>query len=311
MKRTRFLAAAGAALAPTALRAQPAPEKLRLIAIPSDALTPLYYGLKTGMFAREGVDLEIVPAMSGTAATTAVIAGAYEVANTSLIPALLAHLRGIPIAIVAPQAVYTADAPFSMLQVPIDSTVRTGADLNGKTVATAAHNDLSQLSISAWVDKHGGDSTTLKWVEIPNSAMDEALVQHRIAAANLLEPVLDASIAAGHTKTIGDSNGAIAPRFMFAAYVGRTDWAKEHAELLRRFVRVAGQAAAYTNVHTAETVGMMAEITKIPLAVMQRMKRVVCATSLDPRLVQPLIDVAAKYKNIPQAFPAQEIFFTP
>jgi NitT/TauT family transport system substrate-binding protein len=196
-----------------------------------------------------------------------------------------------------------------MLQVAADSPYKSGADLNGKIMATAALNDLSQLSISAWVDKNGGDSKTLKFVEIPNTATDEALVQHRIAAANLLEPLLDASIAAGHTKTIGDPNGAISPKFMFAAYVGRADWAKEHSDLLRRFVRVAGQAATYTNAHTAETASMMSEITKIPLPIMQRMKRVACATTLDSRMVQPLIDAAVKYKTIAQAFPAKDLFF--
>jgi hypothetical protein len=30
----------------------------------------------------------------------------------------------------------------------------------------------------------------------------------------------------------------------------------------------------------------------------------VSGTSLDPKLIQPLIDAAAKYKVIPQAFPA-------
>lgn len=91
---------------------------------------------------------------------------------------------------------------------------------------------------------------------------------------------------------------------------GRPDWAKEHVDLLRRFVRVAGQAATYTNTHTAETAPMMTEITKIPLAVMQRMKRVVCATTLGPRMVQPLIDAAAEYKSIPRWFPAKDLFFT-
>src|SRR5271170_8428504 len=41
----------------------------------------------------------------------------------------------------------------------------------------------NSLTISAWVDKDGGDSRTIKWVEIPNSAIAEALVQHRVDVA--------------------------------------------------------------------------------------------------------------------------------
>ncbi len=295
---------------PSLVRAQASVAKLRLAAIPSDALTPLYYGLHNGAFQRAGIDLEILSTSSGSAATAAVIAGAYDIANTSLLPVMNAHLRGIPITIVAPQGLYTRDAQLSLLQIAADSPYKTGADLNGKVVAAAALNDHSQLCINAWVDKNGGDAGSLKFVEIPAIATEEALVQHRVAAGLLLEPALDASIAAGRTKTLGDPDSAIAPMFMYAAYVGRIDWAKEHADLLGRFVRVAGLAAAYTNAHPGETAAMMAEITKIPLPIMQHMKRAVCATTMEPRLIQPLIDVAARYKFIAQAFPAKDILFS-
>jgi hypothetical protein len=53
---------------------------------------------------------------------------------------------------------------------------------------------------------------------------------------------------------------------------------------------------------------MMAEITKIPLPVIQKMARVDSATSAEADLIQPLIDVAAKYKQLPRAFPAKELF---
>lgn len=302
---------AASVVLPRRVNAQSTPEKIRLIAIPSDALTPLYYGLKNDLYLKAGIDLEIITASSGSAAATAVIAGSYEIANSSLLPIMTAHLRDIPITIVCPQAVYTPENPFTLLQIPADSSAKSGADLNGKTVAVSALNDSAQLSISAWVDAHGGDATTLKFVEIPAAATDEALAQHRVAAGLILEPQLDMALAAGKTKTLGDAYGAIGKKFMFAAYVGRIDWAMQHPDLLKRFVTVTAQAATYTNAHPMQTAGMMSEITKVPLPIMQHMKRVVCATSLDPSLVQPLIDAAVKYHQISRAFPAKEILFTP
>ena len=314
MRRSRFamLATAGLAspLFAAPARAQSALDPIRLIAIPSDALTPLYYAMKTGAFQKAGIDLQITVATSGTAAMTAVIGGSYDIANTSILPVMAAHLRDFPIAIVAPQAVYTPDNPFALLQQAADTTYKTGADLNGKTVAVSALNDISQLTISSWTDKFGGDSSTLKFVEIPAVATGAALEQHRVAAGMMLEPVLDESIASGQTKTLGDAYGAIGKKLMFAAYVGRPDWAKDHADLLRRFVATAGTAAVYTNAHPADTAQMMSDITKVPLPIMQRMRRVVCATSMDPSLVQPLIDAAFHYKQISKQFPADEIFFT-
>lgn len=314
MRRSDFAKLAAISLVypalPAPAGAQTGLDTLRLIAIPSDALTPLYYGIKTGAFQKAGIDLQISPSMSGTAATTAVIAGSYDIANTSILPVMTAHLRDIPISIVAPQAVYTPENPFALLQIAADSPYKTGADLNNKVIAVSALNDISQLTISSWVDKNGGDSRTLRFVEIPAAATAAALEQHRVAAGVLLEPVLDESIANKQTKTLGDAYGAIGKKLMFAAYVSRPDWAKEHADALHRFVVTAGAAAVYTNAHPAETAQMMSDITKVPLPIMQRMRRVVCATSMDPTLVQPLIDAAFHYKQISKAFPAAELFFT-
>lgn len=313
MRRRAFVKTASVSLALPGLlqpaRAQSALEPIRLIAIASDALAPLYYGLKIGLFKKAGIDLQIFRAASGTAATAAVVGGDYDISNTSILPVMNAHMHSVPIAIVAPQGIYTPANPFSLLQKAADSQYRTGLDLNGQTMAVSALNDISQLSIAAWVDKNGGDSTTLKFVEIPNSAMDTAIVEHRVAGALLLEPMLSESLSAGRTKTLGDAYGAIGPRFMFAAYVARTDWASQHADRLRRFVSAALTAASYTNSHQAETAQMMADVTKVPLAVVQRMRRVVCATAVEPTLVQPVIDVAARYKMIPKAFPAEDMFF--
>lgn len=304
-------AALGAAevFVPRIVRAQTA-EKLRLITIAHDSLTPIYYGLQHGAFERAGIDLEIITASSGAVSTQAVVAGTYEIGNSSLLATMAAHLRGIEIAIVAPNSIYTPKNPATLLQVAMDSTAKTGADLNGKIIAASALHDLSDLSIRSWVDKNGGDSKTLQFVEVPNSATEAALVEHRVAAGIINEPLLDISIQAGKTKTLGDALGTIAPTFMYAGFIARLDWANQHGDLLRRFTRVMGTLATYTNAHPAETVEMMAEVTKVPVAVMRKVRRVLCATRLDPAMVQPLIDAAAKYQEIARAFPAKEIFWT-
>jgi hypothetical protein len=52
---------------------------------------------------------------------------------------------------------------------------------------------------------------------------------------------------------------------------------------------------------------MMADATQAPVEVVRKMARVDGATSLDPREIQPMIDVAAKYHVTPAAFPAIEM----
>jgi NitT/TauT family transport system substrate-binding protein len=288
----------------------PALETIRIAAVESDALTPLFYAMRNGTFQRAGIDIQFISTASGSAAITAVLAGEYEMANPSLMSVMAGHLRGVPLVVVAPQAVYTRRNPFGLLQVAPDSALRTAADLNGKIVGVLGLNNFTDLVVRVWADQNGGDSKTLKFVEIPFALTETAIVQHRVDAGLMLEPLLSASLTAGKTRTLGDVMGSIAPTYMFGAFIARSDWASQHADLVRRFVHVMENSATYTNAHPAQTAAMMAEVTKIPLAVMQKMKRVVSATKLDPILLQPLIEAAAKYNLLSRSFPADEIFWS-
>src|SRR6185312_13585083 len=82
LSRSRLLggtaAAAAVACAPLPLRAQPLAH-IRVAGVATDDMTPIYWAVKSGMYAKAGLDVEIVPVSSGTAATTAVVAGAYEI----------------------------------------------------------------------------------------------------------------------------------------------------------------------------------------------------------------------------------------
>lgn len=313
MRRTHAVTTLGLAALGLAvpLRARAQTQQLQLAGPLTEDMTAVYYGIKSGLFSRAGVDLGLVGTSSGSAAVTAMIAGTYPLAKTSLLSVFSAHLRGIPITIVAPEFTYNARSPFALLQVASDSPLRAAADLNGKTVGVPALNDLNTLATRAWVDKGGGDWKSLKFVEVPNAVMEAALQQKRIDAAMMQPPQLDASLAAGTTRTIGDGYGAIAPGFLVGAFVARTDWVAQHADVVRKFARGVAEAGAYVNAHAAETLPLVSELTKIPLAQTEKMHRSFNATAaLDPNTVQVLIDATVKYDLLPRSFSAREICWT-
>lgn len=301
-----------AALAPVAgrPRAARAADAIGLVCVQTEDMTDLYYAVKTGMFARAGLDITLAPASSGAAATAATVSGTYQIGKTSMLPFLSAHVQGIPLVAIAPQILNEQTNPRALLQIAPDSTVKSGADLNGKTVGVPSLGDVSTLSIRAWVDKTGGNWHTLKFVEIPNSALEAAIVSHRIEAAILQTPQLDVSLEAGTTKTLAYSNAAIAPKFILGAYVTLKEWADRHPEECRKFAAVLSEASAYVNTHHAETAPYVAELTKATLANIAKMHRTTNPSSLDPTLIQPLIDAAAKFGITSRSFPAREIIWS-
>jgi NitT/TauT family transport system substrate-binding protein len=307
--RSRFLATTAAlAAAPRVVRAQ-ALEKLRLTGVVTDDLTPVFYAIQHGLYQKAGLDLELIPASTGSNATQAVVSGTYELGKGSPLGALIAHLRGLPITIVGNGILAEVKNPFTLALVAADSPMKTAADLNGKLCSSAALNDLNALAVMAWVDKNGGDSKTLRWVEIPNSAAAAALAEHRIDLCSLNEPQLSAAVTGGQCRVFASSYAAIANSFVGTIFIAQPEWASKHGDTIKRWARVTYEAAAYTNAHHAETAQMMSDATKIPLEVIQKMTRVNAATTGDPGLLQPAIDVAARYKILPRAFPAKEAYF--
>jgi NitT/TauT family transport system substrate-binding protein len=312
MTRAGVLATAAAALAlPSRPTVAQALEKIRLAGVPSDDMVPEYYAVKTGMYQKAGLDVEIIPTSSGSAATTAIVAGSYEMGKGSPIASFLAHLRGLPLVVVGTNTVWDVRRPFNVITVATDSNIKTGADLNGKIACSPGLNDINTLAISAWMDKNGGDSKTLKWVEIPLSAAGAALAEHRVDVAALLEPALTAAVETGKVRILAPGFNAIAERFIIGLLFANADWAAKHPDAVKKWMRVTYEAGAYTNTHRSETAQLMSDITKIPLPLFAKMTRAETGTTAtaDPALLQPLIDTAAKYNHIPRAFPARDLYF--
>jgi NitT/TauT family transport system substrate-binding protein len=310
MRRSALIAGAVAAFtSPHLRRAVAVAHEDRMVGAQTLDMTPVFYAIKSGMYEKARLDVELVPASSGTFATTAVVAGTYQISKGSCISSLVAYLRGLPLKVIANGGIWDPKTPFTLTLVAADSPVKTAADLSGKTGGTGALNDMNQLSINAWVDKNGGDSKSLKWVEVPNTSAAEAMLQKRIDFCALNEPQLTAAMETGRVRVLAPTYSAIAPRFVYATYSSNAEWADKNKDAVRRWVRTTYAAAAYTNVHNAETEQLVAEYTKIPVEVIHKIARGSGAVSSDPRLIQPAIEVAAKYKYIPRNFSAKELYF--
>jgi NitT/TauT family transport system substrate-binding protein len=294
----------------SAVRAQGALPVVRVSSVLSDELTPVIYAQHAGMYAKAGLDLQIVPGSSGAAVTTAVLAGDIDIGKSSLISLMNAHLRGIPVSVIGGSNIYDPNHPYSQMVVAADSPLANAKDLTGKTIGVPSLNDLNVLAADLWLDKNGGDSKSVKYVELPNPSLTAALTGHRLDAAVMTFPVLADALASHELKAIGSPYGAIGPDFLISVWFVANDWANKHAATVKTFLDVTQQSAKYTNQHNAETAPLVADLTKIPLATIDRMPRLVSSTNMSVPQIQAIIDGAAKYSLIPRAFPARELVWS-
>jgi NitT/TauT family transport system substrate-binding protein len=161
----------------------------------------------------------------------------------------------------------------------------------------------------AWADKHGGNGRSLQFVEIPFPQMDAALASHRLDAAVMTEPY--ASAASGDTRVIGSAEDGVAPTFMTLGWFATANWLNAHTDAATRFIAAVRKAAEWGNSHHAESAAILSRYSKIPVAVTEGMGRSVYGLTLDPKLIQAPIDIAARYGFIDHSFPAADLMWFP
>jgi NitT/TauT family transport system substrate-binding protein len=308
LTRAAFLTGSLAALAGPALGA-PTPPPLTTIRIGESAdvdVSSVIWQVPNNIFSRLGLALEGHRLNTGSAASAAVVGGSLDIAASSIFGLMLAHLRGVPFVLQSVQAVYDSARPATAFVVAKDSPITTPAQLNGATISTAALGDLFSIATSAWVDQNGGNSKTLNFIELPVPSAAPAIAAGRVAGALLVEPFLQDGIDRGLIKVLGYPYNLIAPRFGITYYFCTQSYAASNVDLLARFRRGFVQQAAYAQRHKNEIYALAAKLSGASLDSVKHIPFIVAA-GLDVRMIQPVIDYAAKYKFIPKAFPASEM----
>jgi NitT/TauT family transport system substrate-binding protein len=300
--------AAVAALESTSLpAAAQTPIHVRAGAVANDFATPFLYALDTGMFRDAGLDVELQIINNGTAVAAALAGNSIDVGIVSLFAVVNAHARGVPLILIAGGTMSSTTVSSVGVLVLADSQLHSAADLSGKTVSSGALNDILAVSIRGWVDKTGGHSDTMQFVELSGTQVGSALDTGRIAAAGVANPLLANLVATGKYRNLGDPSIGLAPHFLATAWISSTDYVQKNPATVRAFTAVLAKASAYANAHQPQTAPFLAKYSGIELATVAHMTRAQFEPQLNPRDIQPVIDAAAKYKAIPKGFEARDI----
>jgi len=308
--RRSVLTGLGAAVAAAALPSQArANDALHIATIPLDAGAEAYYAYDLGYFRDAGIDAQVDAIMSGAATASAVASGAIDIGFSNLISIAAAYKRNIPFTLLAPGSLYTASIPTSVLMVPSVSTAKTARDLNGKTLAVNGLKTITQYAPQLWIDKNGGDSTTVKYIEMSFPDIVQALGANRIDAAIVADPFI--AQAKSGARILADAYDAIGSRYIIGCWFTTKQWASAHADLAARFTQTIARTAQWANTHKPQSGAILAKYAKMDPAVAATMLRVDYAPRFTVAEMQPVIDLAARYGGLPATFPADELVFRP
>ncbi len=281
---------------------------IHVVTPPVDSAAEVFYAKDMGFFAKAGLDVDIQPGTNGSAMASAVASDAVDIGYSDLVTLAKAYLKGIPFVAVAPAAVWTSTAPVAGLAVLSNSPVKTARDLSGKVIAIPGLGTLAEYSPRAWIDQNGGDSSSVKFIEMPYSAMPAALTAGRIDVAYISEPFL--AVVKNDIRILGYSHNAVAKQFLQSAWFTTPQWAKDHPDAVKRFAAAMRETALWANQKRNQTKSaeILAKYSKIDLAIVTTMERARFGEQLSASSIQPAIDVSAKYGKF-ESFPADRLIY--
>ena len=311
MRRTRFISSATAcALAGTAIPARSQTQSTQIIVAPlaGPDVVGLYYAKDQGWFKAAGLDVVIQPVSNGGAGLSALVGGSVQVAYTNVFSLSVAHSKGIPAVMIAPGAGYHTPAAVSLLLAPPGSTVTNLKDLAGKTVAVPLIGDMNTLGLYTLLEQAGVPRTDVHFIEMPPASIVAALEAKRVDAGAVYEPFSNAAVAKG-ARPLARPYDGVAPNFIIVGWTVDRTWATNNRAQVLAFASALNRGNQYGNTHYKELIPMISEFTKLPADVLGNLVYPTVPTSLSPSLIQPVIELAAKYGAIPASFPARELIF--
>jgi NitT/TauT family transport system substrate-binding protein len=286
------------------VRAQAA-ATLRIGQNANDAFGEGYYAADNGFFTAAGLNVEITTFPNGAAQAAAAAGGAIDIGLGEATELANGIARGLPFAVFAGATIYDAAAPLQALIVAPDSTIRTAKDFEGQAIAVPALISISSMAVKAWLVKNGADLNKVKFVELSQPAMGPAVVRGTVAGAHIGEPFFS---AAGTTvRVVSQPAESIAKSYLINEWFATRDWLAANPATLKKVVGVIYDTARWANTHRDLSAVILSKYSKLDLDRVRTMNRARYATTLEARLIQPVLDLAFTYGGLPRKFQASEL----
>jgi NitT/TauT family transport system substrate-binding protein len=261
--------------------------------IPISNTRPLDLGIKKGFFEQQNIEIKKVVLQSGNDIVLALANSKTDIGFAGWVPAMIARTNGVPITTVTTSEVEGTSLSDNWQNIVVkgSSSIRSPADLAGKTIAVNALKGVGEVMIRAALDKLGIDSGSVKLLPVPFPAMRTALSNGQVDAIWTPEPFLSQAINLDGARDLMAPGPVLGRYFPIGGYFARTDWVASHADLARRFRTAMNQSLVYAQ-------GNSAEVRELPPALPANVRLPIWTTIVDRAQLLRLAQYAKKYGAI-------------
>ncbi len=246
--------------------------------------------MSTSYFKDAGLAITQKTVTSGAVAIPLLLNGQLQFSEADSVGALTAISKGVPL-VIAPETDNTG------VLVKPGGPVTSAAALSGRTVAVNAIGGSAQLSAEAAIDKLGGNSQAVKFVELPPAAMVSAVQNGTVAAA--VTSAVDGQAAGLRVLFSPLASGL--PSAPLIVWLTSRAYAAGHPAIVTEFTKATAQADTYLAAHP-DIVRQITVSTATTAVSPALAKKLVLAQFLPATVqqaaLQMVVDVMEKYKVI-------------
>jgi NitT/TauT family transport system substrate-binding protein len=214
---------------------------------------PLDLGIQKGFFAAQGIEIKKVFGVSGNDIVLKMANNQGDIGYIGYVPAIVGRTQGIPMTVLAASETEGTSEADNWQNIVVDgsSSIRTPADLVGKTVALNALKGVAEVVVKGALEKRGVDPNSVKYNVVPFPVMPTALANGQVDAIHTPEPFMSQILARGGRIVMAP--GPVLGKFWpNGCYCAREDWIRKNPGLAKRFRAAITQSLLYSNSHPDE-----------------------------------------------------------
>ena len=285
------------------------PTTMGISTLPFVDSAPYYLAVQRGYFTAAGITVSTHSRSGEGTVVTSLVNGTDKCGFAGTAAMLQAAEKGLPIQIVGQLTKITTKPAedTGLVLVKGSSTIKTVKDLAGKTVAVGSLKSGGELSLRAAVDIQGGDSKTLKIIEIPLPNMATALESGQVDAISTISPFDGPAMAKGARQIL--SPGAVAaPDTMQLGVACGTKFIKNNGATLSKFLGALNKATNDIAANPDLAKQVLPSFSPVPADVIKAIKLPVFSSQVSSTGVQRWVDMMVKYGFINKALPFDRVF---
>jgi len=274
-------ALAGGVLAASTLKPALADAPVKWIASGAHSYLAPFFAAQTGIFSRQGVDVQMIVSTSPPAMLPAVVGGSVQMGSSTAVQIAMARESGLDVGIFASAAIQWKGHPVTGAIVRADSPIHEAKDFIGRKVVSPGTYGTFYLMFLRYLLNHGIDPKQVTMLEGNFAQMGDMLRSGQADAILAVEPFMFQMLDSGFGRRI-EYFEMDTPYTFDSFYICTSAWARANAAVIGKLRAGLAQSMAEMQAQPERTVEVEAASFKLSPDIVRRLGPPVFPTEVKP-----------------------------